>query len=140
MTVTLKMVSFADLLQIGGNGGVGGDIVRKASVHAGLAVPTTANPPTPPDPSSGDGWDAQNSGGDEETQYPCGFARLDPTIPTDPTISEQEVNGVNDTADWRELARAYHRHHWNCRTCIAAGKGYGLRCGVGAALWRAYAE
>ena len=42
--------------------------------------------------------------------------------------------------DWKELAAAYHVHHFNCPTCIAAGRGsrYGLRCGTGAALWRAY--
>ena len=41
---------------------------------------------------------------------------------------------------WRELAQAYHLHHFVCSTCIAAGRGamYGLRCGVGAALWRHY--
>ena len=43
-----------------------------------------------------------------------------------------------DPADWRELAAAYHAHHFSCQTCIAAGKGdrYGLRCGVGTALWQ----
>jgi hypothetical protein len=42
--------------------------------------------------------------------------------------------------DWKELATAYHAHHFNCPTCIAAGRGtrYGQRCGVGTALWRAY--
>jgi hypothetical protein len=42
--------------------------------------------------------------------------------------------------DWRELAAAYHAHHFNCPTCIAAGRGagYGSRCGVGITLWRAY--
>ena len=41
---------------------------------------------------------------------------------------------------WRELAQAYHAHHFVCSTCIAAGRGamYGLRCGVGAALWSHY--
>lgn len=42
------------------------------------------------------------------------------------------------TGDWRELADAYNRHHFKCAVCIAAGKGYGLRCGAGAALWSAY--
>lgn len=55
---------------------------------------------------------------------------------------------VNDPASeppadpnaWRELATAYHLHHFKCCTCIAAGHGagYGLRCGVGAALWTSY--
>ena len=44
--------------------------------------------------------------------------------------------------DWKELAAAYHAHHFNCPTCIAAGRGsrYGQRCGAGMALWRAYCE
>ena len=43
-----------------------------------------------------------------------------------------------DPMQWHELARAYHDHHFKCRTCIAAGQGVGLRCGIGSALWRAY--
>ena len=45
-----------------------------------------------------------------------------------------------DPHAWRELAQAYHQHHFNCSTCIAAGRDevYGLRCGAGAALWTAY--
>ena len=48
----------------------------------------------------------------------------------------------NDPVDWKELAAAYHAHHFNCPTCIAAGRGsrYGQRCGAGMALWRAYCE
>lgn len=44
--------------------------------------------------------------------------------------------------EWKELAAAYHAHHFNCTTCIAAGRGsrYGQRCGAGMALWRAYCE
>lgn len=47
-----------------------------------------------------------------------------------------------DPADWKELAAAYHAHHFNCHTCIAAGRGsrYGQRCGAGMALWRAYCD
>ena len=43
-------------------------------------------------------------------------------------------------SDWKELAAAYHAHHFNCLTCTAAGRGarYGQRCGAGMALWRAY--
>lgn len=48
-----------------------------------------------------------------------------PELPTDPR-------------DWRELAAAYNRHHFKCSACVAAGKGYGLRCGTGAALWASY--
>ena len=45
-----------------------------------------------------------------------------------------------DPNAWRELAQAYHAHHFNCITCIAAGRGavYGLRCGAGMALWTSY--
>ena len=45
-----------------------------------------------------------------------------------------------DPNAWRELATAYHAHHFKCPTCIAAGRGaqYGLRCGTGAALWTSY--
>lgn len=48
----------------------------------------------------------------------------------------------NTPVDWRGLAAAYHAHHFNCQTCIAAGRGrqYGQRCGAGMALWRAYSE
>lgn len=63
------------------------------------------------------------------------------------------LTAANDTAshasdppvnpqDWKELAAAYHAHHFNCPTCIAAGRGsrYGQRCGAGTALWRACCE
>lgn len=51
------------------------------------------------------------------------------------------VNPVSPP-DWRALDAAYNTHHFNCPTCIAAGRGsrYGLRCGVGTALWRAYQD
>ena len=42
--------------------------------------------------------------------------------------------------DWHALDAAYLAHHFNCATCIAAGRGshYGQRCGAGMAMWRAY--
>ena len=42
--------------------------------------------------------------------------------------------------DWRELAAAYHAHHFKCPMCMGAGRGsrYGRRCGVGQALWFDY--
>ena len=44
--------------------------------------------------------------------------------------------------DWKELAAAYHAHHFNCPTCIAAGRSsrYGQRCGAGMALWQLYRD
>ena len=43
-------------------------------------------------------------------------------------------------SDWKELAEAYHAHHFTCHPCIAAGRGnrYGRRCAVGLALWNTY--
>jgi hypothetical protein len=40
----------------------------------------------------------------------------------------------------QSAAQAYHVHHFNCHTCIAAGRGthYGRRCIVGLALWSDY--
>ena len=40
--------------------------------------------------------------------------------------------------EWATLDKAYQAHHFGCAVCIAAGKGYGLRCGTGAALWANY--
>ena len=44
--------------------------------------------------------------------------------------------------DWTGRAAAYHAHHFNCPTCIAAGRGsrYGQRCVAGIALWRTYCD
>ena len=59
------------------------------------------------------------------------LAANDPNSPPEPPT---------DPNAWRELAAAYHAHHFKCSTCIAAGRGavYGLRCGTGAALWTNY--
>lgn len=45
-----------------------------------------------------------------------------------------------EPVDWRALDRTYLAHHAHCHACQAAGRGarYGLRCGVGAALWASY--
>lgn len=44
--------------------------------------------------------------------------------------------------EWREMDATYQSHHFNCPTCIAAGRGvrYGLRCSTGAALWALYID
>lgn len=54
--------------------------------------------------------------------------------PTRPTIPDAA------SPEWRALDMAYQAHHFHCPVCVAAGKGYGIRCGAGASLWRAYAE
>jgi len=53
-----------------------------------------------------------------------------------------EVKPPTDRGAWHELADAYHRHHFNCASCQAAGRGtrYGLRCAVGISLWIPYAQ
>ena len=57
-------------------------------------------------------------------------------------VNDQEPKPKTDPNAWPELAAAYHVHHFNCQICIAAGRGsrFGLRCGVGAALWYAYSQ
>lgn len=51
------------------------------------------------------------------------------------------ADATPEPSDWHALDMAYLAHHFNCPTCIAAGRGsrYGHRCGAGMALWRAYA-
>jgi hypothetical protein len=49
-----------------------------------------------------------------------------------------DLKPPNEPGAWRELAAAYNTHHFQCQTCIAAGLGYGLRCGAGAPMWTAY--
>jgi hypothetical protein len=44
------------------------------------------------------------------------------------------------TGHEQSAAHAYHAHHFNCHTCIAAGRGigYGKRCDAGLTLWHEY--
>lgn len=58
------------------------------------------------------------------------------------TAANDAPDPPDDPVDWKELAAAYHAHHFNCPTCIAASRGsrYGQRCGAGMALWRAYCD
>ncbi len=60
--------------------------------------------------------------------------------PIEPLPSIPANAATGPAADWHALDAAYLAHHFNCPTCLAAGRGsrYGLRCGTGAALWRAY--
>ncbi|MCW2313605.1 hypothetical protein [Rhodoferax antarcticus] len=52
------------------------------------------------------------------------------------------ANTTPEPTDWHVLDAACMAHHFNCPTCIAADccARYGLRCGTGAALWRAYLD
>lgn len=53
-------------------------------------------------------------------------------------LRQHRAELIEAMTDWRVLHKAYLAHHWTCATCIAAGLGYGLRCGAGAALWTTY--
>ena len=54
--------------------------------------------------------------------------------------ASEATDPPKDPALWKDLAAAYHAHHFHCPICIAAGRGsrYGQRCGAGLALWRVY--
>ena len=58
------------------------------------------------------------------------------------TLPSVPADAAPELADWHMLDAAYLAHHFNCPTCIAAGRGdrYGLRCGTGATLWRAHVQ
>jgi len=96
----------------------------------------------------------------EVTAKPAWIVACTPVTPVTPHLSDACVNAqygqfgeaVTDPAKpvkqtflehagaWLELDQAYQLHHFKCQTCIAAGLGYGLRCGVGSALWRDYSD
>ena len=88
------------------------------------------------------------------TATPAIFATSPPiglsTIATVATVAVAKRNELAanhpepppDPQAWRELAQAYHEHHFNCPNCIAAGRDsrYGQRCGAGMALWGSYQD
>lgn len=81
----------------------------------------------PAKPNTGAAW-APGTPGTPQNRY-TGKAIMETPIPAanDPTL-----------ADWKTLDRAYLTHHAQCHQCRSAGRGYGQRCGTGAALWRSY--
>jgi hypothetical protein len=64
--------------------------------------------------------------------------------PATPDVAPESAESpdAGNHVDWRELDEAYLAHHFNCPSCIAAGRGvcYGPRCGPGAELWTAYLD
>lgn len=52
--------------------------------------------------------------------------------------NDGELAQDSTSDETRDLAWEYYRHHFRCRLCIAAGQGYGQRCGPGLVLWQAY--
>lgn len=64
-----------------------------------------------------------------------------PATPTETELKRlfrQRGPWLTDTE--QSAAQAYHAHHFNCHSCIAACRGtqYGRRCAVGLALWSDY--
>ena len=65
-------------------------------------------------------------------------AQVQPPAPNTPV---KRLKYLEWADGWIELDKAYQRHHWSCPQCQAAGRrANGLRCGVGAALYRAYED
>jgi hypothetical protein len=65
------------------------------------------------------------------------LAALRPAVPV---LNVSPASDPVEPTDWRTFDRVYQRHHLTCVTCISAGLGYGMRCGVGAPLWQAYSD
>lgn len=57
----------------------------------------------------------------------------------DPAIEKEKPYPCLSEAD-HIRARAYHQHHFGCRSCCAAGQGRGYRCAIGIGLWKAYQD
>lgn len=109
---------------------------REPSVYAGCTRVTPVTPQLDDTQQSAQFW-------------PVGEASNDPEPPTAkpspapaPAPARKPIGQTHPdwAQSWRPLADAYHSHHFTCPVCIAAGKGYGLRCGAGAALWTAYTD
>ena len=120
---------------------------RKAPIHAGCTLDT---------PDTSCFADAYVS-----SQFvPFGEAVTDPAVPElkimpseqppdlaqppapahDKPAKPRKQTFMDHTDTWLHLDRAYQAHHFKCPSCKAAGLGYGLRCGAGAALWRTYLD
>ena len=92
--------------------------LRKANIHEGCT------PDTPDTSCLSDTYAIFQTGSFAE-------AVNDPSPPPEPPA---------DPNAWRELAKAYHDHHFVCGTCIAAGRSpdHGTRCCEGSLLWDVY--
>ena len=75
----------------------------------------------------------------ESEQFrPVDEASNDPEASTAKPAPTKRLSYQEWVQTWQPLADAYHAHHFASPTCTSAGKGYGLNCGVGSALWAAY--
>ena len=96
-------------------GGSGREVSEKAVPEIDVATPALESPASTPPPDL-----------------------VQPPAPAPDKLRKQTFMDWQGT--WLHLDRAYQAHHFKCPTCKAAGKGYGLRCGAGAALYRAYED
>ena len=97
---------------------------RKAPIHAGCTAVTAVTSPL-------------NGTRANVLFDQFGEAVNDPAS-VEPVLHDSPAKPAAVVPHWRDLDRAYQAHHFKCPTCKAAGLGYGLRCGVGTALWTAY--
>ena len=58
--------------------------------------------------------------------------------PTDTAQAHEPAPAADPNELWRQADHAYLNHHFGCRVCCSAGKGYGRRCPTGLDLWTAY--
>ena len=83
--MALKYISFADLLQTKGDGGVGGDNDHRTNGPAGFIVPLTPVLNSPLPSGSGERRTLKITDGDDGSEHSGGFQATDPTDPTDST-------------------------------------------------------
>ena len=53
-------------------------------------------------------------------------------------LQQSLTNEVSLPPDRNEASKRYYLHHFDCPTCISAGKFGGLRCYSGLELWGSY--
>ena len=72
-------------------------------------------------------------------QLPAQTPKHDTTQNNPRVLPTPGAQDRGEVPDWHALDAAYQLHHIRCPVCQAAGRGtrYGMRCGTGAALWRA---
>ena len=104
---------------------------RKVPIHAGCT-------PDTPDTC----WFVDTRANDQFRQFGEAVNNPESTQLTDLTSPDKPYKQtfIQWAGTWHELDRAYQAPHFKCPACIAAGLGYGLRCGTGVALWTAYSD
>jgi hypothetical protein len=110
--------------------------IATVAVANPTVLKTTGAAANDPAPATALGADP-NSGGSEARGHYKSFV-VDPAPATADPSPQKCGRPTQQMTSWSELDKAYQAHHVTCPTCIGAGKGYGLRCGTGAALWAAY--